>query len=781
MITRVVLENFRSHANSSFEFSAGTNVVVGVMGAGKSSVMDGICLGLFGTFPALNSKRLSLAEVIRKYPNPADKCKVTVDFTLVGKNYQVERLIQNEKSNQAYLRENGRAIAGPQSREVTQRVESLLGLDFELFSRAVYAEQNHADYFLRLSPGQRKEKLDELLGLSRYETVRSSAQQLQTRFKRLEEGKRQTLESLMLRFKPEELTLLQEKVALSEKNAADLEVSFQLAQEKENNEKKKLTELQSLQQSFKVLRDQLVTTKARLSDTVIELEKIKSTLPSIWPTLNQVIEQEKRLADEAKLFREVSQKRQSLNGQLATIQINQEKAKKELTLSPSESESHLTNLIQKQEDHFKALSLQIETIVQQAKAVISKQANTEAQFNLVIKQKNQLLSLAAKDCPLCLQPLDPKHREEVLQSLQQQIDPLQEKVVAIKSELSQVDQQHLAIKNELNSTQSEINRLRTALTVAQKKKFWEDQLRDFNQSESVLRQELENLPSVQESDLLRIESEINQCVLFKQGFTLQEKLSQLSIQQKNLEEQTTQLGFSEEVLQSSLNRFESAWKNRQELESKLREEKNNLIVFNQSLSQLVSIAKEIEFLQKTCTQLKGLQNSLGVFGQSLSQTQANLRTELVSIVNDSLSQLWPRIYPYKDLTSCHIDVLPDGGYEIEAIRADGTKTRVEGLLSGGERMSAALAIRMSFALVLTQNLSWLVLDEPTHNLDARGVKELTQTLRETLPTLVDQVFIITHDPLLEEAATGSLYEIERDKDQNQVSKPILKELSFRTD
>ena len=56
-----------------------------------------------------------------------------------------------------------------------------------------------------------------------------------------------------------------------------------------------------------------------------------------------------------------------------------------------------------------------------------------------------------------------------------------------------------------------------------------------------------------------------------------------------------------------------------------------------------------------------------------------------------------------------------------------------------------------------KNLSMLILDEPTHNLDANSVSKLSEMLREEMPKLVEQIFIITHDKQLEEAASSNLY------------------------
>ena len=81
MIESVELENWKTHLKSRFEFGKGTNVLVGQMGSGKSSVMDAICFALFGTFPGLQARRVSLEEVIMNKPLQADEANVKLVFS----------------------------------------------------------------------------------------------------------------------------------------------------------------------------------------------------------------------------------------------------------------------------------------------------------------------------------------------------------------------------------------------------------------------------------------------------------------------------------------------------------------------------------------------------------------------------------------------------------------------------------------------------------------------------------------------------------------------------
>jgi DNA repair exonuclease SbcCD ATPase subunit len=167
---------------------------------------------------------------------------------------------------------------------------------------------------------------------------------------------------------------------------------------------------------------------------------------------------------------------------------------------------------------------------------------------------------------------------------------------------------------------------------------------------------------------------------------------------------------------------------------------------------------------------------MSVFKNALEATQVQLREETLLSLNAGMEDVWPRMYPYGDYSSLRLGV-EGGDYVLQLKQRNSEWVDVEGVASGGERSTAALALRIAFSLVLTQNLSWLVLDEPTHNLDRQGVSSLAQTMREHLPELVEQVFIITHDEEMEAAVSGSLYRLERKKEEDQPTKAVLVSMS----
>ncbi|MEK6902482.1 MAG: hypothetical protein AABX02_02760, partial [archaeon] len=167
---------------------------------------------------------------------------------------------------------------------------------------------------------------------------------------------------------------------------------------------------------------------------------------------------------------------------------------------------------------------------------------------------------------------------------------------------------------------------------------------------------------------------------------------------------------------------------------------------------------------------KDVEETLSVFSNSLIITQQQLREGVIEAINAALQELWPALYPYGDFDLAKVQI-QDNDYVLSVREKQGNWIEAESSLSGGERSAAALALRMAIAFVLTRQLSWIILDEPTHNLDVKSVHTLSTMLRERLPGLVDQVFVITHSPEIEKAATGSLYVLQRDKNNDGVTMP----------
>jgi DNA repair exonuclease SbcCD ATPase subunit len=226
---------------------------------------------------------------------------------------------------------------------------------------------------------------------------------------------------------------------------------------------------------------------------------------------------------------------------------------------------------------------------------------------------------------------------------------------------------------------------------------------------------------------------------------------------------------------SILEKFELDYQTTIGLEKELQTHLANLTEIKSEKKKLIdeieNRKKMLEDYKQEIRKINAISDQLRFLGNALEATQEQLRKDFVSSVNEAMQSIWSELYPYRDIYSIKLGI--EGGDYVLQLQDSTGWIPVDGNASGGERSMAALALRIAFSLVLAPQLRWLVLDEPTHNLDSRSVEELANVLRERITKFVDQVFIITHDPSLENAVSGYLYRFDREKEKDGHTKVNL--------
>ncbi|HSJ46517.1 MAG TPA: SMC family ATPase [Euzebyales bacterium] len=195
--TRLELTGFGSFREPATVDFADTDlfVLVGPTGAGKSTVIDAMIFALYGSVPRYDDRRL-VAPVINQGRVEA---KVRLDFVVDGSGYTAVRVVRRTQAGattkEARLERwdpadpqrsdgNTTTLAGNE-KELTERVEKLLGLSFDHFTRCVVLPQGAFAQFLHARSGERQNLLVDLLGIEVYRRIgrraRERAKQAQTR------------------------------------------------------------------------------------------------------------------------------------------------------------------------------------------------------------------------------------------------------------------------------------------------------------------------------------------------------------------------------------------------------------------------------------------------------------------------------------------------------------------------------------------------------------------------------------------------------------------------
>ncbi|NYZ79847.1 SMC family ATPase [Candidatus Micrarchaeota archaeon] len=456
MITRLVLENWRSHERSEFEFAKGTNVLIGSMGSGKTSAMDAICFALFGTFPLLQSKKIKLDDMIMNKPTQKNQARVVLEMTVGEQNYKIKRTVTLGKgANVNELWKNDTLIESPQNVRTTEKICEILKIDYDLFSRAVYAEQNNIEYFLEIPKSQRKQRIDELLRISKFENARKNLASLISRIDdRVKDA----------------TSLAESESAINDIPSIERELSQKLGKHSELKEKiaKAALEKQSAQNEYgkiyskKQRHDELNSIAERTSGTQTSLAKRVAEYGSVTE-------------DEATAKRKITGLT-LLKNEMKTKQAEKDKLEtsaKEARGGIIENEKNIREYGEKISKIFipENAEKMKEDAERQLDAITSEIENLKAKYTYLDEQKKELFDHVKLDelerCPTCETDLTPERKTHVIETRlkkQKEIEDEQTKVKHVGKEM----------ENEKKKAKEMLEKIRESLAKADEKKWLTD-------------------------------------------------------------------------------------------------------------------------------------------------------------------------------------------------------------------------------------------------------------------------------------------------------------------
>jgi exonuclease SbcC len=146
--------------------------VVGPIGSGKSTILDAIAFALFGKTPRVQRETRTLINQL------ADAAHVQLTFEVDGDVWQVTRVLKRKGQGQVQLVRL--AADDPEAvheevvvleRPVRDRIERLLGMDFDTFGRSVLLAQNRFAEFLLASDAPRNAVLKGVFGYERFDAA----------------------------------------------------------------------------------------------------------------------------------------------------------------------------------------------------------------------------------------------------------------------------------------------------------------------------------------------------------------------------------------------------------------------------------------------------------------------------------------------------------------------------------------------------------------------------------------------------------------------------------
>ena len=786
MITQISLKNWKSHRETNLQLGDGTNVLVGQMGAGKSAVLDAVTYAFFGTLPAVQTRRIKLENLIMNRPNQMDRAEVEVRFTTPeGDEYSVKRVIERDKGTTlSELRKGtGELIESPSSTRVSEMVCSLLKLDYDLFERAIYSEQNRLDYFLTLPRGKRMESIDELLGINKLELARKNIGSLMNRIMDRSDERKRTSAQLSQDVSLGLLPTYEQELKEMESSRREMEIELQGLKPELDAVSTQLQQLRKTQQELASLESTLRELEGVISAQKHQLELIVGRLGAAVGVTPEELRQ--KVMNLERAYHEAQTKEKELHSNLTAGSSRARELETRAMMGHENLDKLKIEVERKRklDQELKKINLQemakrVGELQLESRRVGDELAASRARVE-DLRQTMGELAAASSTCPVCESPLEEGKKRRLLEEREGKLEAqlkLVHELDARAKELNENLSEKLELQGKAQLLAKEVEDLPAREAEhSQLLKMLQDSERELKGAREAVGQLEVEVEGARE----RVQSLREQLTSAEQTLRLRQDLDQLELEHKQKLAESLRAQrelwqvrrtYDEEMAKGVERRYEELIRMHERLRTELMG-REQLIAEKRKLIE--SIEEKRDMISRCEVEIKYLRDAAGALTTiqtALARTQTALRREFIDGVNEGMGELWENIYPYGDFTDIRLAV--EGGervgdYVLQLRDRAGNWVPVEGIASGGERTDACLALRIAFAIVLAPSLSWIVLDEPTHNLDEEGIQELARVMRERLPEVVKQILIITHEQRLEEAVSGYLYRFSRNKDVDE--------------
>ena len=508
--------------------SAGLVAIVGKTGAGKSTILDAMCLALFNKIPRLKDSDGKLqdvdgSELLTNSPLTvlrrgtahgfAELCFVAQDQKHYLARWELKRSREKAdgklQSVQRYLKclTDGVVVAD-KAKAVESAIYKITQLSFEQFTRAVLLAQSEVTAFLKARDNERGELLEYLTNSSIFAKVG----QLAYEKTKLVASKRKELENLLGHIE-----------LLSEEDAAELHIQFQHINQNYKKLEDEKSQLEKQQQWFErkqklndeiVVKQQLLDTQLQTQQGLIPERERLNRLEIFSEIRSSIFQKQQLIKTEQQLAPQIQKQQQlfdALQVQFDTEQTRFIQTESALTVQQNFENTHRESLskvrkcIQERDFigvEFKKIQTRLNDLESSKTPLLNQQHQLEHHIQQITEKRN-LLDQQLTDT--------------------QQFSSLDKGLTAHMQQLTQFIQHYQSIENQLgNLSQAETK-------LIEQKTQLQDSIHQFGTAEQ-LETQLEQMRQQREFKL----SQLNQLA------TLQQKLAQffeLKIESQQLNDQ----------------------------------------------------------------------------------------------------------------------------------------------------------------------------------------------------------------------------------------------------
>ena len=774
-LVSLVLHNYRKFKHSTIMFPDGVIGLLGVNGAGKSTILEALGWVIFGNIAARTTKEL----IKRDGAGVDEECRVELQFEIGENKYSVIRRFEGKTlHSEAQVTVNGTVMASSAT-ETTEYLETVLGMDHTSFFTSLIAKQKELNALSDKTPGERKKIVTRMLNIDAVDVairhVREDRRDLENRIRGIQVGLKDATE---LKNALEELTKKQthftEDLSRLDEEVESLQKKVDELKSLKNDQQKKFEVYSSLVTQHERLHEGLTQKKEYLKTKKNEekaLHDKQEQLHTIKPRVaeyDDVITQKKTIDSQREKYlmkKKIGEEITILEDELQTVASTQKDVENKLDTVKGAGEK--LQFIHSQKEELEKKKNELEKGIHQKQSKIEA---LETHLQEIEADKNKIQDMGPKsNCPLCKRPLGDHYRsliKDFSQKIEADLQQLASVQAAVEEDqsqqrnygqsLRQLTEKENSVKTlmiEEVKTQEELkhlqydHKIKGEKLVDLKKSFAEmdgvsfdtdtyeqicareQELRRVKDTYLVLESEVKRLSGIQK-DIHQLQNDI---------FSLQENLDTTRLEME-------QLGFNKEKYHMVNTKYDER---REDLNEK---EKKRVHI----AGDLKQCSQERERVQKDIEEQKNQRKNIKEMRQSILDLETLAGERDTGLLPDFKRYLTSRISPLLSQYGSQLfTIFTRGKYNTIEIDEDyeifiydkGERLPLN-RFSGGESDLANLCLRLAISQVVAKRAGhggfrFIALDEIFGSQDTERKTNVLSALHE-LSNQFRQILLITH-------------------------------------
>jgi exonuclease SbcC len=422
-LKNLTLVNFRKFKNTTIEFPDGVTGIIGLNGAGKSTIFEAIAWVLYGSVAA----RTPSDQIKRQGTSSSDPCRVELEFVFEGENYRIVREMKGKTlTTNATVTINGK-IAATSADGVNQFIQKKLGLDFKSFYTSIFAKQKELNALSSMNASERRPLILRMLGID-------------------------SLDEIIKEIKADK----KNKENIVEKLSSDLI-------DNKGNDKEKIynEEIKTFEKNLKEIDEQIKKSKNKIIDFTKELTDTEKRLKENKKEYEKLKDQKEKMQDKKTLFEnknKLEQEIKELKNKILERQKNLEKETKKLE-SFKETDKEYAKTKQRFDELNKLVEKNIKII--QEKKTLSQRIQKDISDINFKKQGIRKLGPNAK-CPTCERTLSDQYNI-LIDNFDDEIKNKEKEIKTYTLQIKQSEEDKQKILREKDAIDKKINYLNTQL------------------------------------------------------------------------------------------------------------------------------------------------------------------------------------------------------------------------------------------------------------------------------------------------------------------------------